>query len=207
MRYAVANVQGCRESCKLLIFMDRWDCLHGVVDYISVVVSRQNAESVVVTTFPTSVRVVRAVHPFARNLTPSDKLRQRLAGISSTLQLSCNSRLTRRTAFGVVCVSGCPGVMGAPLSGGTRNRGCPVATAGGGGRSMMMRPFLTLGYSILLLIAGATQARAEGPSERLTLARYIPKDVWITVQTLGNPERKYIHEQWGEVWDAVRKAR
>jgi len=49
--------------------------------------------------------------------------------------------------------------------------------------------------------------RAQGLPERYTLSRYVPEDVWMVVHAVENPERAFLQEQWGEVWEAVKAAR
>ena len=56
-----------------------------------------------------------------------------------------------------------------------------------------------LGVMPALSLAGDLPAR-------FTLGRYIPADVWLYMHGVHNPERAWIEQQWGEVFEAFQKS-
>ncbi|MCH7885262.1 MAG: DUF3352 domain-containing protein [Planctomycetes bacterium] len=56
-----------------------------------------------------------------------------------------------------------------------------------------------LGWMPALSLAGDLPAR-------FTLGRYIPADVWLYMHRVHNPERAWIEQQWGEVFEAFHKS-
>lgn len=53
----------------------------------------------------------------------------------------------------------------------------------------------------------AVSVTAQELPSSFTLTRFVPGDVWMVVHTVDNPERAFIQQQWGEVWQAVKNAR
>ncbi len=52
----------------------------------------------------------------------------------------------------------------------------------------------------------AAFAQAGDLPVRFTLGRYIPADTWMFVHGVHNPERAWIDQEWGEVWDALKQS-
>ena len=59
----------------------------------------------------------------------------------------------------------------------------------------------------VLCILCPTLAWAGDLSERFTLGRYVPGDAWLYMHGVDNPEKAWIEEQWGKVFDAFKASR
>ncbi|MEK6674028.1 MAG: hypothetical protein AABZ47_00065 [Planctomycetota bacterium] len=58
--------------------------------------------------------------------------------------------------------------------------------------------------AILLLVALPAIGRAQELPQSFSLGKYIPDGWWMYIHYVDNPERKWIDEQWAEVWDALK---
>ena len=62
--------------------------------------------------------------------------------------------------------------------------------------------------AICLLSAATASQVAAGAAlpSTFTLGKLVPGDVWMYLHVVRNPEAEWIHAQWDDVYDALRKS-